>query len=358
MANKNSGLFRFWRLGGSSSSVAEDYTAGAVTKFKYGELESATNNFAIESLLGEGEHGRTYKGRLKRTRQVVAVKQVNGKNISYIYRCSEQSILWTIHWRSLLYHPNIVDLIGYCSHGDQIFFVYDFMLLGSLKDYLHDLPADKKPLDWNTRMKIAAGAAEGIKHLHDESSPSIVHGNIKPSNILLFEGYHPRLSDFFGFKEHILEPEFTKNLSLRCDRHAPESVGDGKLTKQSDIYSFGFVLLELISGRNAEMKLDLIEWAKRKLVGGEEFTGVADPLLKGHYPEQGLYQALYLAAECLHAYNVGRPGIGHVMNVLSNLASEIYDPDAIQINQAGTLTIGNFEKERLRNQMQHVCFLF
>ncbi|XP_026440474.1 receptor-like cytoplasmic kinase 185 [Papaver somniferum] len=181
---------------------------------------------------------------------------------------------------------------------------------------------------------------------------------ISNPNILLCEGYHPRLSDFFGFKEHITEPKFTKNLSLRCDRHAPESVGDGKLTKESDIYSFGFVLLELISGRNAEMKLDLIEWAKRKLVGGEEFTAVADPLLEGHYPEQGLYQALYLAAECLQTNGLRRPRIGHVVNVLSNLASEIYDPDAIQINQAGTLTIGNFEKERLRIQWQHVCFLF
>ncbi|KAI3879168.1 hypothetical protein MKW98_028735 [Papaver atlanticum] len=320
MAYKNSGLFRFWRLGGSSSSDAEDYTAGSVTKFKYRQLEAATNNFAIESLLGEGEHGRTYKGRFKSTRQVVAVKQVNGKNISDIYRYSEQSILWTIHWRSLLHHPNIVDLIGYCSHEDQILFVYDFMLLGSLKDYLHDLPADKKPLDWNTRMKIAAGAAEGVKHLHDLSSPSIIHGNIKPSNILLCEGYHPRFSDFFGFKEYIPEPDES------------ESVGDGKLTKKSDIYSFGFVLLELISGRNAEMKLDLIEWAKRKLVDGEEFTGVADPLLKGHYQEQRLYQVLYLAADCLETCNVSRPCIGHVVNVPSNLASEIYDPDAIQIN--------------------------
>ncbi|KAI3833854.1 hypothetical protein MKX03_002194 [Papaver bracteatum] len=209
MAYKNSGLFRFWRLGGSSSSDAEDYTAGAVTKFKYRELEAATNYFAIESLLGEGEHGRTYKGRFKRTRQVVAVKQVNGENISDIYGYSEQSILWTIHWR-----------------------------------------------------------------------------------------------------------------------------------------------------RNAEMKLDLIEWAKRKLVGGEEFTGVADPLLKGHYPEQGLYQALYLAAECLETCNVSRPRIGHAVNVLSNLASEIYDPDATQINPAGTLTVGNFEKERLRNKWRHVRFLF
>ncbi|RZC64352.1 hypothetical protein C5167_008039 [Papaver somniferum] len=205
-------LFRFRRFGGSSSNDAEDNTAGAVTKFKYQELEAATNNFAVESLLGEGEHGRTYKGWLKSKYQgwLKSTRQV-----SDIYQYSEQSILWTIHWRSLLHHPNIVDLIGYCSHGDQIFFVYDFMLLGSLKDYLHDLPADKKPLDWNTRMKIAAGAAGGIKHLHDESSPCIIHGNIKPSNILLCEGYHPRLSDFFGFKEY--NPE----------RDESESLGDG-----------------------------------------------------------------------------------------------------------------------------------
>ncbi|XP_026456181.1 receptor-like cytoplasmic kinase 185 [Papaver somniferum] len=195
-----------------------------------------------------------------------------------------------------------------------------------------DLPRNKKkPLDWNTRMKIAAGAAKGLKYLHEISNPLAVHGNIKPSNILIGEGYEPKLSDFLVLKECIPEHD------------------------ESSYASFGLVLLELISGRIAEMEPSLVEWGKHKLVFGKEFTAVADPLLNCHYPEQGLYQALSLAAECLQLEDASRPRIGHVVNVLSNLASEIYDPNAIQINRAGTLAIGSDEKEKLGELWQHVC---
>lgn len=117
-------------------------------------------------------------------------------------------------------------------------------------------------------------------------------------------------------------------------------------------------MLELISGRKAEKKPSLTEWAICKLVVyGEEFTTVADPLLEGRYPEQGLYQALSLAAECLQHKDVTRPRIGYVVNVLSNLASEVYDQNAIQFNRAGTLAVGNLEKERLTQQWRGVhCF--
>ncbi|XP_026396488.1 receptor-like cytoplasmic kinase 185 [Papaver somniferum] len=295
---------------------------------------------------------------------VVAVRQVNEKSVSNIYR--GQSLSSTINLRSLLYHPNIVDMIGYCIDGDQIFFVYNFLPSGSLKDHLHDLPPNKKPLDWNTRIKIAA---KGIKYLHEKSKPPVIHGNIKPSNILLCKGYHPKLSDFLGFKERIPESDKSNHariFSSQCYRHAPEFYMKFKLTQRSDIYSFGLVLLELISGRMAEIRPSLIEWliellvclvivrAKRKLVGGHEFTALADPLLKGRYPEQGLYQALSLAAECLQSKDASRPRIGDVVNVLSNLASQIYDPKTIQINRAGTLTIGNLDKERLTELWQHV----
>ncbi|XP_026409610.1 serine/threonine-protein kinase PBL27-like [Papaver somniferum] len=293
MANINSGILR---IGGSSNSDAEDFTA--VTKFTFHELAAATGNFAPESLLGEGKYGRTFRGCLKSSGQVVAVRQVNEQSISNVYRYLDQSMSSTIHLHSLLHHPNIVDMIGYCVDGDQIFFVYNFMPLGSLKDHLHDLPPNKKPLDWNTRMKIAAGAAKGLKYLHKKSDPQVIHGNIKPSNILLSEGYQPKLSDFLGFKERIPESDESNHariFSSQCYRHAPEFYMKFKLTQQSDIYSFGLVLLELISGRMAQIRPSLIEWAKRKLVGDREFTTVADPLLKGHYPEQGLYQALSLA---------------------------------------------------------------
>ncbi|KAI3949086.1 hypothetical protein MKW92_030849, partial [Papaver armeniacum] len=98
--------------------------------------------------------------------------------------------------------------------------------------------------------------------------------------------------------------------------------------------------------------------AKSKLVYGKEFTAVADPLLNGHHPEHGLYQALSLAAECLRREDVSRPRIGYVATVLSNLALEIFDPSDIQMNRAGTLAVGSTEKEKLRELWQHAWFEF
>ncbi|KAI3830467.1 hypothetical protein MKW98_030630 [Papaver atlanticum] len=298
-----------FRFGGSSSNNAEDYTG--ITKFKFRKLAAATKNFAPESLLGEGEYGRTFKGCLKRSgHDVVAIRQLDEESIHAIYECHDQTMLSTIRLRSLLHHPNIVDLIGYNTNDkDQMYFVYEFMPLGSLKRYLH--------------------------------------------------GYQPKLSDFLLFKERIPEHDESSHARLfsrQCQRQSPEFVGECKITQKSDIYSFGLVLLELISGRVAEIKPSLIEWAISKLVYGKEFTTVADPLLNGHYPEQGLYQALSLAAQCLQHKDVARPSIGYVANVLSNLASETYDQNAIQINRAGTLAVGNIEKERLTAQWRHVRF--
>ncbi|KAI3833859.1 hypothetical protein MKX03_002199, partial [Papaver bracteatum] len=106
--------------------------------------------------------------------------------------------------------------------------------------------------------------------------------------------------------------------------------------------------------RLARINPSLIGWAKHILAGGKEFTTVADPLLEGHYPEQGLYQVLSLASQCLQHKDVSRPRIGYVAKVLSNLASEIYDPNAVQINRAGSLAVGNIEKETLIEQWRHV----
>ncbi|KAI3887964.1 hypothetical protein MKW92_036720 [Papaver armeniacum] len=355
MANKS--IFKFV---GSSSNNVEDHTC--ITKFKFQELSAATEDFAPESLLGEGEYGRTFKGCLKSTGQKstsldVAIRQVDDESICTIHGYHDPSMFSSIHMRSLLHHPNIVDLIGYSINDkDQLFLVYDFMPLGSLKDYLHEL-ARNKPLDWNTRMRIAAGVAEGIKYLHDKSTSPVILGNIKPSNILLCAEYHPKLSDFLGFKERIPEHDesgHTRFFSRQCHRHAPEFVGNCKLTQQSDIYSFGLVLLELVSGRLTGINPSLIGWAKHIMAGGKEFTTVGDPLLESLYPEQGLYQVLYLAAQCLQRKDVSRPRIEYVAKVLSNLASEIYDPNAVQINRAGSLAVGNIEKERLKEQWQHV----
>ncbi|CAE6098886.1 unnamed protein product [Arabidopsis arenosa] len=143
----------------------------AAHTFAFRELAAATMNFHPDTFLGEGGFGRVYKGRLDSTGQVVAVKQLDRNGLQ-----GNREFLVEVLMLSLLHHPNLVNLIGYCADGDQRLLVYEFMPLGSLEDHLHDLPPDKEALDWNMRMKIAAGAAKGLEFLHDKANPPLITG--------------------------------------------------------------------------------------------------------------------------------------------------------------------------------------
>lgn len=315
----------------------------AAQTFTFRELAAATKNFRPECLLGEGGFGRVYKGRLESTGQVVAVKQLDRNGLQ-----GNREFLVEVLMLSLLHHPNLVNLIGYCADGDQRLLVYEFMPLGSLEDHLHDLPQDKDPLDWNTRMKIAAGAAKGLEYLHDKANPPVIYRDLKSSNILLDEGYHPKLSDFglaklgpVGDKTHV-----STRVMGTYGYCAPEYAMTGQLTLKSDVYSFGVVFLELITGRKAidntrgPGEHNLVAWARPLFKDRRKFPKMADPLLQGRYPMRGLYQALAVAAMCLQEQAATRPLIGDVVTALTYLASQTYDPNAssAQNNRVGPST--------------------
>ncbi|PWA63646.1 serine/threonine-protein kinase PBS1 [Artemisia annua] len=215
----------------------------------------------------------------------------------------------------LLHHPNLVNLIGYCADGDQRLLVYEYMALGSLDYHLHDPSPGKKRLDWNTRMKIAAGAAKGLKYLHDKASPPVIYRDLKCSNILLGESYHQKLSDFglakvgpVGDNTHV-----STRVMVTYGYCAPEYAMTGQLTLKSDVYSFGVVLLEIITGRKAidnsktGVEQNLVAWARPLFKDRRKFCQIADPLLQGQYPSRGLYQALAVAAMCVQEQPNMRP---------------------------------------------------
>jgi len=300
----------------------------AAQTFIFRELAAATNNFRPECLLGEGGFGRVYKGKLESTGQIVAVKQLDRNGLQ-----GNREFLVEVLMLSLLHHPNLVNLIGYCADGDQRLLVYEYMPLGSLENHLHDLPPDKE-LDWNTRMKIAAGAARGLEYLHDKANPPVIYRDFKSSNILLDEGFHPKLSDFglaklgpVGDKTHV-----STRVMGTYGYCAPEYAMTGQLTVKSDVYSFGVVLLELITGRKAidnsrsAKEQNLVSWARPLFKDRKKFAQMADPKLKGLYPVRGMYQALAVAAMCLQEDASTRPLIGDVVTALGYLASQMYDP--------------------------------
>ncbi|GKV39006.1 hypothetical protein SLEP1_g46845 [Rubroshorea leprosula] len=197
-------------------------------------------------------------------------------------------------------------------------------------------------------MKIAAGAAKGLEYLHDKANPPVIYRDLKSSNILLDEGYHPKLSDFglaklgpVGDKTHV-----STRVMGTYGYCAPEYAMTGQLTLKSDVYSFGVVFLELITGRKAidntrpPGEHNLVAWARPLFKDRRKFPKMADPLLQGHYPMRGLYQALAVAAMCLQEQAATRPLIGDVVTALTYLASQTYDPNApsSQSNRVGPST--------------------
>ncbi|KAJ9563948.1 hypothetical protein OSB04_009108 [Centaurea solstitialis] len=301
----------------------------AAQTFTFRELAAATNNFRPDCFLGEGGFGCVYRGRLLNTGQIVAVKQLDRNGLQ-----GNREFLVEVLMLSLLHHPNLVNLIGYCADGDQRLLVYEFMSSGSLEDHLHDLPPDREALDWNTRMKIAAGAAKGLEFLHDKANPPVIYRDFKSSNILLDEGFEPKLSDFglaklgpTGDKSHV-----STRVMGTYGYCAPEYAMTGQLTVKSDVYSFGVVFLELITGRKAidssqpHGQQNLVTWARPLFNDRRKFTSLVDPRLEGRYPMRGLYQALAVASMCIQEQAAARPLIGDVVTALSYLANQGYDP--------------------------------
>ncbi|RZC80428.1 hypothetical protein C5167_043009 [Papaver somniferum] len=298
--------------------------ANATKTFTFKELANATKNFKTECLVGEGGFGRVYKGFIKSTNQVVAVKQLDRNGLQ-----GNREFLVEVLMLSLVHHPNLVNLVGYCADGDQRILVYEYMPLGSLEDHLLDLHPTKKALDWNTRMKIAQGAAKGLEYLHDVANPPVIYRDFKASNILLDENFSPKLSDFglaklgpTGDKSHV-----STRVMGTYGYCAPEYALTGQLTTKSDVYSFGVVFLEIITGRRAidnsrpANEQNLVTWAQPLFKDRRKFTLMADPLLEGNYPIKGLYQALAIASMCLQEESTTRPLISDVVTALEYLAA-------------------------------------
>ncbi|KAJ7963847.1 Kinase family protein [Quillaja saponaria] len=293
--------------------------------FSFRELCVATQNFHPDNLIGEGGFGRVYKGKIESTNQVVGVKQLDRNGFQ-----GNREFLVEVLMLSLLHHPNLVNLVGYCADRDQRILVYEYMPNGSLEDHLLDLAEDRKPLDWNTRMKIAEGAAKGLEYLHEVANPPVIYRDFKASNILLDEEFNSKLSDFglaklgpTGDKSHV-----STRVMGTYGYCAPEYALTGKLSTKSDVYSFGVVFLEMITGRRVidttrpSEEQNLVFWAQPLFKDRRKFTLMADPLLQGKYPIKGLYQALAVAAICLQEEATSRPLMSDVVTALEFLAKK------------------------------------
>ncbi|OWM70572.1 hypothetical protein CDL15_Pgr014245 [Punica granatum] len=313
------------RKGGTSPKGA------AARSFTFRELATATRNFKEVNLIGEGGFGK-----------VVAIKQLNHDGLQGF-----QEFIVEVLMLSLLHHPNLVTLIGYCTDGDQRLLVYEYMPMGSLEDHLFDLEPDQMPLSWSTRIKIAVGAARGLEYLHCKANPPVIYRDLKSANILLDNDFNPKLSDFglaklgpVGDNTHV-----STRVMGTYGYCAPEYAMSGKLTLKSDIYSFGVVLLELITGRKAidcsrkPGEQNLIAWSRPFLKDRRKFIQLADPLLQGRFPLRCLHHAIAITAMCLQEQPTFRPLIGDIVVALEYLASQ--GSSSPESRRAGTRSPGH-----------------
>ncbi|XP_071697998.1 uncharacterized protein [Rutidosis leptorrhynchoides] len=302
-----------------ATATTDEPPAGSARTFKFRDLALATNNFKRECLLGESGFGKVYKGTLA-DGKVVAVKRLDKHGAKVNKEFVEEVIKLTN-----LQHPNLVELIGYCADGDQRLLVYEYMPMGSIKDHLHDLPSGKKPLDWITRMKAAAGAAQAMAYLHEKVNPAVLCRNVKSTNVLLDENFEPKVADYGLVNLESSSGSSVQQRVVGTVCCAPEYESTGELTLKSDVYCFGVVLLEIISGRKAmdtsrpTNEQNLVTWAQPYFKDPKRFQELADPIFKGVIPEKILNQAVGVAAMCLQQESSVRPLISDIVGAFSFL---------------------------------------
>ncbi|KAG9455996.1 hypothetical protein H6P81_000504 [Aristolochia fimbriata] len=284
--------------------------------FTYKELQAATNGFSEENKLGEGGFGSVYWGKTNDGLQI-AVKKLKAMNSK-----AEMEFAVEVEVLGRVRHKNLLGLRGYCAGTEQRLIVYDYMPNLSLLSHLHGQFASERRLDWKKRMQIALGSAEGLMYLHHEVTPHIIHRDIKASNVLLDSDFEPLVADF-GFAKLI--PDGVSHMTTRVKGTlgylAPEYAMWGKVSDSCDVYSFGILLLELVTGRKPIEKLPggtkrtVTEWAEPYILN-ERFRDLVDPRLKGNFDETQLREVIHVAAMCVQSESEKRPTMKEVVNLL------------------------------------------
>ncbi|XP_009594845.1 proline-rich receptor-like protein kinase PERK1 [Nicotiana tomentosiformis] len=291
--------------------------------FTYEELVRATDGFSDANLLGQGGFGYVHKGVLPNGREV-AVKQLKAGSGQ-----GEREFQAEVEIISRVHHKHLVSLVGYCITGAQRMLVYEFVPNNTMEFHLHG--KGRPPLDWPTRLKIALGSAKGLAYLHEDCQPKIIHRDIKAANILIDFNFEAKVADFGLAK---LTSDVNTHVSTRVmgtfGYLAPEYASSGKLTDRSDVFSFGVMLLELITGRrpvdsNPSFTEDsLVDWARPLLTRAledEKFDALVDRRIENDYNHNEMARMVACAAACVRHSAKRRPRMTQVLRALEGAVS-------------------------------------
>ncbi|KAL6899736.1 hypothetical protein ACP4OV_006394 [Aristida adscensionis] len=309
------------RPGGPAKPVNIDVPA-----IPFDELKKITNNFSDRALIGEGSYGRVYNATLSDGRAVVIKKLDTSAS-----QDSDTDFAAQIAMVSKLKNEYFLELMGYCLEDGNRMLAYQFATMGSLHNILHGKKgvqgAEPGPvLNWAQRVKIAYGAARGLEYLHEKVQPSIVHRDIRSSNVLIFDDFNSKIADF-----NLTNQGTDTAARLHSTRvlgtfgyHAPEYAMTGQINQKSDVYSFGVIILELLTGRKPvdhtmpKGQQSLVTWATPRL-SEDKVKQCVDPKLNSDYPPKAVAKLAAVAALCVQYEADFRPNMTIVVKAIQPL---------------------------------------
>ncbi|CAN7125877.1 unnamed protein product [Brassica rapa subsp. narinosa] len=284
--------------------------------FTYKEVLSITSNFASDNLIGEGGNSYVYRGDLPDGRELAVKLLKPCLDVMKEFK-QEIEVITSVN------HKNIVSLFGFCFENNNLMLVYDYLPRGSLEENLHGSRKDAASFGWLERYRVAVGVAEALDYLHNTHDPEVIHRDVKSSNVLLADDFEPQLSDF-GFaslassaSQHVSCGDIAGTFGYL----APEYFMHGKVTDKIDVYAFGVVLLELLSGRKpicvdqTKGQESLVLWANPILESGK-FTHLLDPSLETDNSNDLIEKLLLAATLCIKRSPNDRPQMSLVVKIL------------------------------------------
>ncbi|KAG8055433.1 hypothetical protein GUJ93_ZPchr0001g32408 [Zizania palustris] len=350
--------YSFQSSGGASESSSSPGVVVSGGAFGYDELAAAADGFSGSNLLGQGGFGEVYKGTVRG--QEVAIKKLrSGSGQGEREFRAEVEIINRVH------HKNLVSLVGYCIYGEHRLLVYEYVPNKTLEFHLHG--SGRPALDWARRWKIAVGSAKGLAYLHEDCHPTIIHRDIKAANILLDYTFEPKVADFGLAKSQAAEQTAVSTRVMGTFGYlAPEYAATGKVSDRSDVFSFGVMILELITGKKpimmslAEQPDTLVSWAKPLLaraVEEEIYEELIDPMLASNYDSHDMKRLIACAAAAVRHTARSRPRMSQIVRYLEGeLAAEDLNAGITPGQSAMQRTSGGGSTDQMRRAFNKLAF--
>ncbi|BBG96055.1 BRI1-associated receptor kinase [Prunus dulcis] len=292
---------------------------GQLKRFSLRELQVATDTFSNKNILGRGGFGKVYKGRLA-DGTLVAVKRLKEERT----QGGELQFQTEVEMISMAVHRNLLRLRGFCMTPTERLLVYPYMANGSVASCLRDRPEAQPPLDWEIRKRISLGSARGLAYLHDHCDPKIIHRDVKAANILLDEEFEAVVGDFGLAKlMDYKDTHVTTAVRGTIGHIAPEYLSTGKSSEKTDVFGYGVMLLELITGQRAfdlarlanDDDVMLLDWVKG-LLKDRRLEALVDADLNGNYNDGEVEQLIQVALLCTQGSPGERPKMSEVVRML------------------------------------------